>query len=156
MVQVQGTKGVLEYKGGSTMELFCMGMLSKLLFSNHPSSQTWLLLQNYPQLNLKHIIFYAEATVGLDNMTYTVKEDSLQLNICVVVFSPTTACPIAFPFELIFAANAGTACTLKLKCAKHPYISSSFCPFSKSKDVIIHSMPELWILVHAVRRNVWQ
>ncbi|CAI8052068.1 hypothetical protein GBAR_LOCUS28505 [Geodia barretti] len=50
-----------------------------------------------------------EATVGLDNMTYTVKEDNLQLNVCVVVFSPTTACPIAFPFELIFAANQGTA-----------------------------------------------
>jgi hypothetical protein len=50
-----------------------------------------------------------EATVGLDNMTYTVKEDNLQLNVCVVVFSPTTACPIAFPFELIFAANPGTA-----------------------------------------------
>ncbi|CAI8038161.1 FRAS1-related extracellular matrix protein 2 [Geodia barretti] len=50
-----------------------------------------------------------EATVGLDNMTYTVKEDYLQLNVCVVVFSPTTACPIAFPFELILAANPGTA-----------------------------------------------
>ena len=45
-------------------------------------------------------------------MTYTVKEDNLQLNVCVVVFSPTTACPIAFPFELIFAANPGTACML--------------------------------------------
>ena len=63
--------------------------------------------------------------MGLDNMTYTVKEDNLQLNVCVVVFSPTTACPIAFPFELIFAANQGTACML----LNLPYMSSSFCPF---------------------------
>ena len=74
-----------------------------------------IVTQVYPPnsivVKLKHLIFYAEATVGLDNMKYTVKEDNLQLNICVVVFSPTTTCPIAFPFELIFAANAGTACT---------------------------------------------
>ena len=50
MVQVQGTKRVLEYKGESAMEFFCMGKLSKPPLSHHPFSQTWLLLTT-PQFN---------------------------------------------------------------------------------------------------------
>ena len=54
----------------------------------------------------------AEASVGLENTTYTVMENELKLNVCVVVNAPLIGCPIFFPFELLFVATQDTACTL--------------------------------------------
>ncbi|CAI8026680.1 FRAS1-related extracellular matrix protein 2 [Geodia barretti] len=50
-----------------------------------------------------------EATVGLENTTYTVMENELKLYVCVVVNAPLVDCPIVFPFELLFVATAATA-----------------------------------------------
>ena len=54
----------------------------------------------------------AEASVGLENTTYTVMENELKLNVCVVVCAPLIDCPIVFPFELLFVATPATACML--------------------------------------------
>ncbi|CAI8013443.1 FRAS1-related extracellular matrix protein 2 [Geodia barretti] len=50
-----------------------------------------------------------EATVGLENTTYTVMENELKLNVCVVVNAPLVGCPIFIPFELLFVATPATA-----------------------------------------------
>ena len=47
--------------------------------------------------------------MGFENTTYTVEENNLHLNVCVVVFSPNSTCPIAFPFELRLSDTPGTA-----------------------------------------------
>ncbi|CAI8036548.1 hypothetical protein GBAR_LOCUS20478 [Geodia barretti] len=50
-----------------------------------------------------------EAVVGLERLVYSVYEDDEEVEICVTVYSPTTDCPIAFPFEVVFEANPDTA-----------------------------------------------
>ena len=48
--------------------------------------------------------------MGFESLVYSVYEDDEEVEICVTVYSPTTDCPIAFPFEVVFEANADTAC----------------------------------------------
>ena len=50
--------------------------------------------------------------MGLENTTYTVMENELKLNVCVVVYGPLIDCPIVFPFELLFVTTPATARTL--------------------------------------------
>jgi hypothetical protein len=47
--------------------------------------------------------------VGFESLVYSVYEDDEEVEICVTVYSPTTDCPIAFPFEVVFEANPDTA-----------------------------------------------
>ena len=57
-----------------------------------------------------HNFVCAEAVVGFESLVYSVYEDDEEVEICVTVYSPTTDCPIAFPFEVVFEANPDTAC----------------------------------------------
>ena len=51
--------------------------------------------------------------MGLERTTYTVKENDLHLNVCVVVYDPTgIECPVVLPFVLRFTDTQGTARTL--------------------------------------------
>ena len=49
------------------------------------------------------------ATVGLSNITYSVREGDGRVRVCARVTSPTVTCPIFFPFTVQLSPSDGTA-----------------------------------------------
>ena len=51
----------------------------------------------------------AAAVVGLERTFYNVPEDVGVVEVCVIVYVPSGSCPIAFPFDVSFSTNDGSA-----------------------------------------------
>ena len=58
------------------------------------------------------------AVVGLDRTIYQVSEDAGVVEVCAIVYSPMSDCPIEFPFEVRFTTLDGSA---GKKIVKHAY-----------------------------------
>ena len=53
-------------------------------------------------------VSFTEAVVGLERTSYTVFENVSVVEVCTVVYSPSTSCPIAHPFTVSFLTDDGT------------------------------------------------
>ena len=49
------------------------------------------------------------AVVGLERTLYQVSEDVGVVEVCAIVFSPSSPCPIAFPFNVSLSTDDGSA-----------------------------------------------
>ena len=49
------------------------------------------------------------AVVGLERTLYQVSEDVGVVEVCAIVFSPSSPCPIAFPFNVRLSTDDGSA-----------------------------------------------
>ena len=62
--------------------------------------------------SLGDAILFVSATaveVGLERVSYSVREDDGHVEVCVVVTSPTSGCPVAYNFSVLVVNLAGSA-----------------------------------------------
>ena len=50
-------------------------------------------------------MYFAAAVVGLERTFYQVSEDVGVVEVCAVVYSPSGACPITFPFNVVLSTS---------------------------------------------------
>ena len=73
------------------------------------------------------------AVVGLERTIYRVSEDVGVVELCAIVFSPSSPCPISFPFSVILSTDNDSAGTSTVDLTLHHtpaiiYVTSAVAP----------------------------
>lgn len=65
--------------------------------------------KSYLPNNLMMSSFSIDAHIGLESSQITAPETVGEVQICAIVFTPSIACPIQFPFNISLVTENGTA-----------------------------------------------